>query len=628
MRTTIPSARRRLSAIWLQGLFVLLLATALHVQAGAQTGYDSVDPFIGTSNGGNTFPGATLPFGMVQWSPDTNDAGFYIFGEKTIRGFSLTHLSGAGCPVFADMPILPWIEAPAAGASVTAPEMLAYEHAHETAHPGYYSVTLQNGIFVELAVTERAGIAHLSFPKAGHPGFWLNRQGSANSDVHMAALPPAGREHDGESLTLHDGGLITGTVTAGGFCASKTRYTLHIALEMPNAPERTLLFEDGKLTDRQHAAGRHASAWISANPDQLLKVGLSYVSEDNALANLRTEISGWNFQAVHQEARAAWSRALEQVQLEGASPVERTIWYTALYHNLIAPNLASDTNGEYEGFDWQVHHLSPGQLAQYANFSDWDTYRNTTPLQAWLQPSRASDMAQSLVNTAEQTGSLPRWPIANDVSYVMGGDSSAILLAEYAAFGAHRFQQDRALHFMAQGATVPVMGLHETPQRVQMAEYRKLGYLPSTSTATNPWNISASETLEFANADFAIGQFASSLGDRQLAQQMNKQAGNWRQLLDPETHWIRPRNADGTWLTGFDAEKSLPRANNAPVSTDQQGFQEAILTSTASWCLSTTQNSFSPWAARLSPSSGWTGSFRSWCAGVSRVSTWPTSQTL
>ncbi len=534
---------------------------------------------IGTANGGNTFPGASLPFGMIQWSPDTGQ-GWYFHDDKQIHGFSVTHLSGAGCPVFADMPMLPWSDEPTADRRAIPDEAVSFDHAGESAHPGYYAVTLADGTRVELAVTERAGIARLRFAPGKRAGLLLNHAGSASSNVHIDKLPPVGREQDGESLTVRADGSIAGTVTSGGFCGSPTKYTLYVAFETQSQAKRVLLWQDGKQVEGGRAVGKRASAWLDLGDGQehLLKVGLSYVSEEKARANLRAELPGWDFDAVRAAAEAVWTKALDGIKIDGEPPAERTIFYTALYHNLVAPSVFSDADGAYRGFEeggsaGKEHQVGAGQKAQYANFSDWDTYRNTSPLQAWLLPDVASDMAQSLVNDAAQMGSLPRWAIANDSSYVMGGDSPSVLLAEYHAFGARRFQTVEALRFIMRGATVPGLGTHKTEERTHLADYMKLGYLP---VSANPaaWDDSASESLELASDDFAIGQFAAAVGDRQAAETMTKRAGDWKNLLDPETRWIRPRHEDGRWLEGFDAEKSLPKAGDTPVPTDQRGFQE------------------------------------------------------
>jgi predicted alpha-1,2-mannosidase len=530
----------------------------------------AVDPMIGTANEGNTYPGATVPFGMIQWSPDTNQ-NFYYYDAKTIRGFSVTHLSGVGCPVFGDMPILPLSSRPAAQRDPKNLETAAFDHAKEIAQPGYYSVVLADGTRVELTTSDRSGMARLTFLKGKRAGVLVNGPGSASADVHMAFLPPVGREQDGESLSFAEDGVLTGTVTAGGFCGSPTKYTLHVAFAFKDKPLAKALWQDGQMQDgARKVAGKRAAAWLDFGdqPTQVLKVGLSYVSEEKARANLRSELPGWDFDAVRKQAQERWAKALSTVTIDGASQADRKIFYTGLYHELIGQTLFSDVDGEYPGFDGKVHRLHAGQKGQYTNISDWDVYRNTVQLQALLFPQEASDLAQSLVNDAEQLGSYPRWVSANDGTYVMGGDSPPIILASVYAFGARNFDARTALQYAVKVATTPGLGQHGKFERVNLAEYLKLGYIPSSNV------ISVSETLEDVNADFAIAQLAGALGDSASHDLMLKHASNWRNLLDPETRWMRPRLADRTWLPGFDAEKSLPKRPDASVSTDQHGFEE------------------------------------------------------
>jgi predicted alpha-1,2-mannosidase len=540
------------------------------VASAQDTLISAVDPLIGTANDGNTYPGATVPFGMIQWSPDTH-LNFYYYGDKAIRGFSLTHLSGAGCPVFGDMPILPLGTRPAAQRDNEHPETAAFNHASEIAQVGYYSVILADGTRVELTTSDRSGIARLTFPKGKRAGILINGPGSASTDVHMAFLPPVAREKDSESLAFGADGLLSGTVTAGGFCGSPTRYTLHVAFAFKSKPVAKAFWQDGKLKENGgNASGRRAAAWLNLGDQsvQIVKVGLSYVSEENARANLKAELPGWDFDAVRKQTQARWEKVLSTIQIEGANDAQRRIFYTGLYHELIGQTLFSDVDGEYPGFDGKIHQLHPGQKGQYTNISDWDVYRNTVQLQALLFPQEASDLAQSLVNDAEQLGSYPRWVSANDSTYVMGGDSPPIILASVYAFGARGFDAKTALQYAVKVATTPGLGQHGKVERVNLAEYLKLGYIPST----NP--ISVSETIETTNADFAIAQLAQALGDTPDFELMLKHSGNWRNLMDPETHWLRPRLADGSWLPGFDAEKSLPKRPDASVSTDQHGFEE------------------------------------------------------
>ena len=549
----------------------LVSLSRLEAQSNSPAGViASVDPMIGTANEGNTYPGATVPFGMIQWSPDTKQ-NFYYYGDKKVRGFSVTHLSGAGCPLYGDMPILPMSTRPGEQLDLEHPATAAFGHAKEIAQAGYYSVVLDDGTRVELTTSDRSGMARLTFPKGRRAGVLLNGAGSDSSDVHISFLPPVAREKDGESLSFSSDGVLIGTVTSGGFCGTPTRYTLHVAFAFQNKPVTRALWQDGKLArDAAKASGKRAAAWVDLGdgPVQVLKVGLSYVSEENARANLKSELPGWDFDAARRTAQQRWEKALSKVKIDAANEDDRKIFYTGLYHELIGQTLFSDVDGEYMGFDDKVHRLRAGQKGQYTNISDWDIYRNTVQIQALLFPQEASDLAQSLVNDAEQLGSYPRWVAANDGTYVMGGDSPAPILASIYAFGATKFDAKTALKYAVKAATTPGLGQHGKTERDNLADYLKLGYIPASNY------ISASETLEFTSDDFAIAQLAGALGDEADRSVMLKHAGNWRNLLDPETRWIRPRLADGSWLPGFDAEKSLPKRPDASVSTDQNGFEE------------------------------------------------------
>jgi predicted alpha-1,2-mannosidase len=542
--------------------------------AYAQSSYDAVDPIIGTSGDGNTFPGASLPFGMVQWSPDTGDNGWYFYNKNKIYGFGMTHLSGAGCPLYGDVPILPITsELTASPASALESYAQSFDHAHEEAHPGYYSVTLGNGIEVALAVTDRAGIARIHFPQGQSAHLLVNSGGSANSDVHVSTLPPVGREHDGNQIKVVGDNAVSGSTTSGGFCGSPTRYTLYFAAKFEQPFQSFSTWNgDAIQKNQREASGKRTGAWLDfgSRSQVQLKIGISYVSEASALANLNKEIPGWSFDEVRTNARSTWTKLLNQVAVEGGTPDQRKIFYTGLYHMLLAPNLFSDDNGDYTGFDWKVRSLSSTtQTAQYANFSDWDIYRNTLQLQSLLVPNRVGDMMQSLVNDAEQSDWLPRWPAANDVTYVMNGDSPAILLSSAWAFGVRNFDAKTALKYMIKAASERGKGPHGDEERPFLTDYLKLGYVPIEKDAS-----AASRTLEYASDDFAIAQLSRSLGDITNYEKFLKQSENWKTLFDPETRWIRPKNSDGTWLQGFDADKSLPKRPNAPVSTDQNGFEE------------------------------------------------------
>jgi len=536
----------------------------------AMTPYDSVDPLIGTMGSGNTFPGATLPFGMVQWSPDTNRDGWYFNNEKQLYGFSLTHLSGAGCPMYGDFAILPTLDelTPSPGAKFTpAP----FDRKDEKAQPGYYAVTMNNGVRVELTVSERAGIARFTFPQDADARMLINAGSSANS---IAAPNESPKDHAGfgNHIEIKPDESFSGWASAGRFCGSDSGYKIYVAGKFNKEFKATALWQDDAMPkDAKSAAGKFTGAWIDFGKESelFLKIGVSFVSEEGARANLEKEIPGWDLDAAHKKAQETWTALLDRVAVEGGTPDQRKIFYTGVYHSFVSPTLFSDEDGQYTGFDGKVHSVGGTQRAQYADFSDWDTYRNTVQLQSLFEPERESDMMQSLVNDAEQSGWLPKWEAANDVTYVMGGDSPAVLPSQAYAFGARDFDTKKALEFMVKGGTEPGKGPHGGEEREFLADYLKLGYTPIDKDRRG-----ASQTLEYASDDFAVAQFAKAVGNEDEYQRFLKRSENWKTLLDPETHFIRPRNADGSWQKEFDAEKSLPHIIQPWGVAEQIGFEE------------------------------------------------------
>jgi predicted alpha-1,2-mannosidase len=551
---------------------IALLPAALLIAAAAlaQSPYDAVNPLIGTDGGGNTFPGATLPFGMMQWSPDTNTQAWYYHHEKQITGFGLTHISGAGCSLYGDFAVLPTLAdlAISPGAGI-APYAVGFDHSNEQAHPGYYAVTLANGVRVEIAVGTRSGIARFTFPAGAPARLLINGGSSANTFNDKQA----GSQAYGNQIQLDSDSSYAGSVSAGGFCSSDSHYKLYVAGQFSKPWKTAKLWQDDAvLTAAKSAQGKHTGAWLDFGSEHevLLKVGISFVSQAGAAANLRQEIAGWDVDDVRGTARQIWNQALGRVAAEGGTPDQRTIFYTGLYHSLLSPSVFSDHDGAYTGFDNQVRSLAGSrQGVQYANFSDWDIYRNTIQLQALLDSTRTSDMAQSLVNDAAQSGWYPRWPAANDVTYVMGGDSPIPVIASAYAFGAQNFDLATAFQYMVKAGTTPGLAPHNNAERPYLADYLKLGYVPNDKD-----EISASRTLEYASDDFATAQFAKATAHLAEYKSFLKQSQNWKNLLDPETGWIRPRNADGTWLEAFDPETSLPKRGGRADTPDQAGFEE------------------------------------------------------
>jgi len=541
-----------------------LMSPAAPAQEGSlSVPYDAVNPFIGTGADGNTFPGATLPFGMIQWGPDTRPDGWYHYADQTIRGFSLTHISGAGCPIYADVPLLPWI------GNVTEQDRprefaLAFSHDREQAHPGFYAVESDNGIKTELTVTARAGIGRFVFPRDAVRTLLIKAGDSATAADDK-------RKADVTMVEIRGPDTVVGTVHSGGFCGTAHDYTLYFILKFARPFSSFGTWTSATNPGSTTATGPRSGAYVSfpgGTEAIFAKVGLSFVSIDNAAANLEAEIPGWDFAAVQAAARSRWTDLLVRVAVEGGTPAQRTIFYTGLYHMLLSPNLFNDGNGDYVGFDGAIRRLRPRE-AQYANFSDWDIYRDVVQWHALLFPEQTSQMMQSLVRDAEQSGWLPRWPVANDVSYVMGGDSPAILLAEAYAFGARSFDVPTALRFMLKGATQPGLGPHGQAERPGLAEYLTKGYIPAGDCDED----GASVTLEYATADFAISRLAAATGDHKNAAHLLHSSQNWRNLFDGGTGFIRPRTPDGKFIGDWDPDHLMPRHQNWD-KDDQFGFQE------------------------------------------------------
>ncbi len=510
--------------------------------------YDYVDPFIGTGKEGKTFPGPSLPFGMIQWSPqtriDADNRGFYKYDDRDIFGFSLTHLSGVGCPAFGDVPILPLVGGVplrAAGTPETWTTPLRHVAADgrrlESARPGRYAVQLPSGISAELTVTTRAGIGRFQFPADARRTF-LIKAGASVLD-----LP--GREADHSSVEVRGQDLVVGSVSSGGFCSFLSNHTVYFAAKVDVPFDDYGVWMEGRMQPQVRTAqGRRVGAYVTlpmaSNVALHMKVGISYVSVANALSNLESEIPGWNFDEVDQAAKRTWTAAMSRLQADGGTEEQKIMLSTSLYHMLLSPNIFHDVSGDYIGFDGQTHAV--GHSSQYANFSDWDTYRNTIQLQALLFPSETSSMMDSLVRDAEQSGWLPRWPLANDVTGVMGGDSPSILLSTAHAFGARAFDTRGALKYMLKGALTSGVGLHGYQQRPDGQAFRETGYVPASTHGH-----SASHTLEYSSADFAIAQFAAAQGDMASCAVLMRSAQNWRNLFDSSIGWIRPRNVDGSF---------------------------------------------------------------------------------
>ncbi|HWD49005.1 MAG TPA: GH92 family glycosyl hydrolase [Rhizomicrobium sp.] len=556
------------------------LAASFVALSSAQAAPDlasEVNPFIGTTNGGNTYPGATLPFGMLAFSPEETPLpgrsypiaapGGYEYRVNGIKGFSLTHLSGTGCTgASGDVPIMPVTRD--VDVSPSADDSFAmysswFSHDEEQASPGYYRVALGNGVTTELAATLRTGVARFTWAK-DKPANLLFRTSDSeigSSEAHIS-VDPDKRE-------------VTGRVTSGNFCGylspdrRESYYTLYFVASFGAPFKAGGAWHDLKITpgareaeggtgygDRGHPPGRTGSgAWIAFNPAATpsinMRVGISYVSLANARANLQAESpSSATLASTRDAARKIWNAKLGQIVVKGGTKDERTVFYTALYHVLLGENTYSDVNGEYLGFDRKVHQVAPGHI-QYANFSGWDVYRSQLQLVTWLDPKIGSDIAQSLLNQANQNnGVWDRWTHITGATSVMNGDPSPQAVAAIYAFGGHDFDLRGAYASLLKAATTPTaldLSARGCPvqcvgERPALDQWLKLHYMP----AGMGWG-SAADTLELAAADFGVAQLAEDVGDAANAKLFRERAGWWRNLFNLATGYIQPRNADGSW---------------------------------------------------------------------------------
>lgn len=519
-----------------------------------------VNPFCGTAADGDCYPGATMPFGMVQWSPDTGPhrrRGGYNYSDSLIYGFSVNHLSGAGCYWGSDFGFSPLLNTDEIHPPITRqsfPE--AFSHSNESAHPGYYSVKLENGIEVQLSATTRTGFGRFVYPSGSEPTVVIN----AASDVIFSS--PANWEVSSQTAVHIDPSArsISGVSTSGHFC--RTRYDaqpiyFYAVFNRPFASYGTW-GDSTLLKGDTNGEGRTAGAYVTFDPSGgrtiLAKVGISYVSIANAKENLKAEdpvsrFSSKDFDAAVRHASEVWNSWLNKIQVTGGTTADRKTFYSMMYHTLLGPTICSDVNGEYPGADGKVHELKKGHL-MYSNFSGWDIYRSEAQLLAMIAPRDASDMAESLLLDYRQGGTFPRWPVPNMDSGVMMGDPAAPIIADFYAFGARDFDVKDAFDGLLRAATDTTVyaPLAHTYERDALGDYLKLGYVPEHQKG-GYGNVSM--TLEYDAADFALSRLAESLGQKEDAALLLKHAQNWMNLYDPETGYMQMKRVDGSWAPGF-----------------------------------------------------------------------------
>ena len=500
-----------------------------------------VDARTWTTGGGNTFPGADVPYGMVQWSPDTvpnrNAGGGYSYTDTTLDGYSLTHISGPGCGAAGDVPILPVTGALPSGNpnNVTTP----LSHTGEVAQAGYYSAQ-SNGstdpITSEFTATAHSSMGQFTFPQSSDAGFDIKLQSSQNGD-------------SGDTAQIVGNDEISGSITSGDFCGESVNdgqsqlYTVYFDIKFNQPFTASQVITNAGQTD---PAAVYVGFDTTANPVIDAKVGISFVSTANAALNWQTENPGWNFDAVKAAAQTSWDQLLGKIKVSGGSYSQTQEFYSLLYKDFLQPNVTSDVNGQFMGADEKVHTLASGQQNQYGIYSGWDTYHSLSQLQAMLDPQAASDQAQSLVNYYGENGILQQWGYLNLDNYVMVGDPADAIISDYYAFGAKGFDTQQALTDMVKEATTtndarPGEGLEQ-----------QYGYLPEDGSygCCNAHGVVAS-LLEDDTADFALSTFAKSLGDGTDAATLAQRANNWENTFNPNNDLLNAKYENGQFEPGI-----------------------------------------------------------------------------
>lgn len=479
-----------------------------------------VNTLIGTKGVGLTsgylYPGATYPYGMVQFTPS-------YFSKRS--GFVINQLSGAGCEHMGNFPTFPL-----KGKLKFSPNNMLdcrINVSDEKGHAGYYEATVQEDIKAKLTVTERTGMANYEFPAGQQYGTVIIGGGVSATPIEQAAI----------AITAPN--RCEGYAEGGNFCGLRTPYKVYFVAEFDTDALETGTWKRDELkSGATFAEGSSSGVYFTFDVNQKkkiqYKIGVSYVSVENARENLKVENSGWDFQRIQKQVEDKWNYYLGKIEVEGTNPDRMVQFYTHLYRSFVHPNVCSDVNGEYMGADFKVYKT---RSKQYTSFSNWDTYRTQIQLLAMLDPQVASDIVISHQLFAEQSGgSFPRWVMANIETGVMQGDPTPILVANAYAFGARDYDPKPLFKIMRKGAEEPESKSQEIETRPGLKQYLEKGYYD------------ASIQLEYTSADFAIGQFAlHAVGDEFASWRYFHFARSWKNLFNPETGWLQSRNPDGSW---------------------------------------------------------------------------------
>ena len=535
----------KLSELFLLVLFLFSLSACVSQQPDTKSkcyATEYVNPFIGTDFTGNTYPGAQAPFGMVQLSPDNGLPGWdrisgYFYPDSTIAGFSHTHLSGTGAGDLYDISFMP-VTLPYKEAEAPLGIHSKFSHSEETASAGYYQVRLKDyDINVELTATERCGIQRYTFPEAD-AAIFLNLRKAMNWDFTNDTY-----------IERVDSVTIQGYRFSDGWARDqhiyfRTRFSKPFkAMQLDTAA----IIKDGKRIGTSAIA--RFDFHTTAGEQILVTTAISGVSMEGAARNLAAEAPEDDFDKYLAVTRKNWNEQLSKIEITCDDPDEKVKFYTALYHSMLAPTIYNDVDGVYYGPDKQVHQADG--WTNYSTFSLWDTYRAAHPLYTYIEPQRVNDMVQSFLAFFEQNGRLPVWNFYGSETDMMIGYHAVPVIVDAYLKGIGNFDPKKALT-----ACVATANIDEYRG---IGLYKKYGYVPYDVTDHyNSENWSLSKTLEYAYDDYCIARMAEKLGERQIAAEFYKRSQNYKNVYNPQTSFMQPRDNKGNFIQPFSPDDYTP----------------------------------------------------------------------
>lgn len=498
-----------------------------------------VDPYIGSGEHGHVFVGANVPFGAVQIGPQNIHKGWdwcsgYHYSDSVIIGFSHTHLSGTGCADLGDVLVMPFTgkvrTARGEQDNIEGSCSSYYQHANESASPGYYSLLMDNGIKAELTATERVALHRYSFPEGSENHILINLK-EGNGDYAYDTY-----------LKKIDDSTIEGYRYSKGW---SPQHKVFFTLKCDQPIDSLLMFNDDEAAGVDELTGKAVKGVITFKnntKDVLMKVAISSVSCANAVNNMQTELSHWDFDKVKKDAKNKWNDELACVSIETKDERAKKIFYTSMYHAFIAPTLYGDVNGEFRGHDDKVY--TADTWKNYSTFSLWDTYRTLQPLFTIIKPKYVPDLVNSMLSMYDQQGKLPVWPLVGGETDQMPGYSAVPIIADAYLKGFDGFDAGRAYQAMIASSVFD--------KQNGIPFVLEKGYIPCDKVRE-----ATSIAMEYAVGDWGIAQMAKKMGKMDDYASYLKRGKYYEQYFDKDIHFIRPKMDDGSWRTPYDAFRSL-----------------------------------------------------------------------